>query len=62
MLRVFKKDMMDSSKFVVTLELVPGAQATRRKLDTVLKIAKDAVEDGRVSALSITIFMSSVSS
>jgi methylenetetrahydrofolate reductase (NADPH) len=54
MLRVFHHDMMDPSKFVVTLELVPGPQPTRRKLDTVLKIAEDAFKDGRVSAVSIT--------
>jgi methylenetetrahydrofolate reductase (NADPH) len=54
MLHLFKDDMMDSSKFVVTLELVPGPQPTRRKLETVLEVAKDAFKDGRVSALSIT--------
>ncbi len=54
MLHTFKDDMQNSSKFMVTLELVPGTQPTRRKLDTVLKIAADALKDGRVSALSIT--------
>ena len=54
MLRLFKKDMEDPSKFVVTLELVPGTQASRRKLDNVLEIAGDAFQDGRISAVSIT--------
>jgi hypothetical protein len=46
--------MEDPSKFVVTLELFPGTQASRRKLDTVLEIAGDAFQDGRISAVSIT--------
>lgn len=45
---------MDPSKFVITLELVPGTQHTGRKLETVLNIAKGAFEDGRISAVSIT--------
>jgi methylenetetrahydrofolate reductase (NADPH) len=54
MLRVFNLDMMDSSRFVVTLELVPGTQPAGRKLETVLEIANDSFKDGRVSAVSIT--------
>jgi len=54
MLRVFNHDMADPSKFVITLELVPGPSHTGRKLETVLDIARDASKDGRISAVSIT--------
>ncbi len=54
MLRVFHHDLAHSSRFVVTLELVPGAQASRQNVDAVLKMADDAFQDGRVSAVSIT--------
>ena len=54
MLRVFHLDLDDPSRFVITLELVPGAQPSRRNVDGVLKIAEDAFQDGRVSAVSIT--------
>jgi len=54
MLRVFQNDMMDTERFVVTLELVPGRESTGRTVDTVVGIAEDAFADGRVSAVSIT--------
>lgn len=54
MLRVFQDDMSCPEKFVVTLELVPGRDASSRSVDTVKGIARDAFSDGRVSAVSIT--------
>jgi methylenetetrahydrofolate reductase (NADPH) len=54
MLRVFHQDLGDPSRFVITIELVPGAQPSRQNVDGVLKIAEDAFQDGRVSAVSIT--------
>jgi len=54
MLRVFQTDMLDPEQFVVTLELVPGRESTGRSVDTVIGIAKDAFNDGRISAVSIT--------
>ncbi len=54
MQRIFRHDLTDPSKFVVTLELVPGTRYIGRKLETALRIAKGAFEDGHVSAVSIT--------
>lgn len=54
MLRVFQFDLADPDHFVVTLELVPGREASGRAVDTVMGIARDAFEDGRVSAVSVT--------
>jgi methylenetetrahydrofolate reductase (NADH) len=54
MLRVFQIDLADPDHFVVTLELVPGREASGRVLDTVMGIARDAFADGRISAVSIT--------
>jgi len=46
--------MEDPARFVITLELVPGAETRGRTLDTVKGIAADALSDGRVSAVTIT--------
>ena len=54
MLRVFKFNLTDPDDFVVTLELVPGREASGRAVDTVLGIARDTFNDGRVTAVSIT--------
>lgn len=54
MLRVFQTDLYEPDRFVVTLELVPGREATGRAVDAVMGIARDAFADGRVSAVSIT--------
>ena len=54
MLRVFRFDLADPDRFVITLELVPGREASGRSVDTVMGIARDAFKDGRVSAVSIT--------
>jgi methylenetetrahydrofolate reductase (NADPH) len=52
--RNFNDDISTPDKFVVTLELVPGREITGSKLDKIKGIAKDAHEDGRISAVSIT--------
>jgi methylenetetrahydrofolate reductase (NADPH) len=52
--RTFRKDISKPESFVITLELVPGEQSQGRFVDTVMAIAEDALEDGRVSAVSIT--------
>ncbi len=54
MLRFFDQEIATPDNFIVTLELVPGRQSTGRSVDTVLGIAKDAFDDGRISAVSIT--------
>ncbi len=54
MLRVFQADLFEPEKFVVTLELVPGREASGRTVDKVVAIATDAFNDGRVSAVSMT--------
>jgi methylenetetrahydrofolate reductase (NADPH) len=54
MLRVFQNDVLCPDKFVVTLELVPGREASGRSVDTVMGIARDAYSDGRISAVSMT--------
>jgi methylenetetrahydrofolate reductase (NADPH) len=54
MLRVFQNDLQDPKRFVITLELVPGREASGRAVDIVMGIARDAFGDGRVSAVSIT--------
>ena len=54
MLRVFQNDLYEPDRFVVTLELVPGREASGRAVDAVMGIARDAFSDGRISAVSIT--------
>ncbi len=50
----FSLALADKHRFVVTLELVPGREASGRSVDTVTSIARDAFADGRISAVSIT--------
>ena len=50
----FREDIYDSSRFVITMELVPGEQSKGRSVDTVMSIAEDALSDGRISAVTIT--------
>jgi hypothetical protein len=38
----FREDISDSSRFVVTMELVPGEQSKGRSVDTVMRIAEEA--------------------
>ena len=54
MKRNFNDDISTPDKFVVTLELVPGREITGQKLDKIKGIAKEAYEDGRITAVSIT--------
>lgn len=54
MLRVFRHDILEPGKFVITLELVPGRESKGHKIDTVLQMASEAYADGRISAVSIT--------
>ena len=50
----FQNDINDPEKFVITMELVPKAESTGRSIDTVLSLAQEAFEDGRLSAVTIT--------
>ncbi len=54
MLRVFQNDLADPDRFVITLELVPGRESQGRSVDQVRRIAAEAFDDGRISAVSIT--------
>jgi len=54
MLRVFQNDLDDPDRFVVTLELVPGRDSSGRSVEQVRRIAAEAFDDGRISAVSIT--------
>jgi methylenetetrahydrofolate reductase (NADPH) len=52
--RSFREDILDKNRFVITLELVPGAESTGRAVEKVMAIATDALADGRISAVTIT--------
>ncbi len=54
MIRVFPMEITNPGHFTITLELVPGREASGRAVDTIMGIARDAYSDGRVSAVSIT--------
>jgi len=54
MLRVLQSDLLRPDGFVVTLELVPGREASGRSVENVMGIARDAYTDGRISAVSMT--------
>lgn len=54
MSRNFNDDISTPDQFVVTLELVPGRESSGRTIDTIQGISKDALDDGRVTAVSIT--------
>ncbi len=54
MLRIFKDDIQEPGRFVITLELAPGREPGGRSVDTITGIAADAFKDGRISAVSIT--------
>jgi methylenetetrahydrofolate reductase (NADPH) len=54
MLRVFQSDLLESNRFIVTLELVPGSVSFGQPLDRLKGIAADSFVDGRISAVSIT--------
>jgi len=50
----FEDDINNSGKFVITMELVPKAESTGRSIDTVIELAEGALNDGRISAVTIT--------
>lgn len=50
----FRKDLLESDRFITTMELVPKAVSEGRSIDTVLQFAQKAFADGRLSAVSIT--------
>lgn len=52
--RNFNDDISTPDKFVITLELVPGRESSGRKIDTIKSISREAHEDGRITAVSIT--------
>ncbi len=54
MLRIFSHEIMNPQNFVITLELVPGRESFGQNTKTLIEIAKNAFEDGRISAVSIT--------
>jgi len=51
--RSFQANIVNPNHFMITLEIVPGASYQGLALDTVNKIAQDALDDGRVSAVTI---------
>ena len=53
-MRNFNDDISDPGKFVVTLELVPGRESSGRSIDSIQGICRDACDDGRITAVSIT--------
>lgn len=54
MIRNFNDDISTPDKFVVTLELVPGREFAGQAIDTIKAISRDAYDDGRITAVSIT--------
>ena len=50
----FQDDLINSDKFVITMELVPKAESSGRSIDAVLELAEGARADGRLSAVTIT--------
>ncbi|MFH2044314.1 MAG: methylenetetrahydrofolate reductase C-terminal domain-containing protein [Pseudomonadota bacterium] len=54
MTRNFRNDLLDPNHFVITMELVPKAESTGRSINTILEFSKQALIDGRLSAVSIT--------
>lgn len=52
--RNFNDDISTPDKFVVTLELIPGRESSGKMVDTIKGISRDAHDDGRITAVSIT--------
>jgi methylenetetrahydrofolate reductase (NADPH) len=50
----FKEAVSDHSRFVVTLELVPGPESQGRSVAAIKTIAEEALRDGRIDAVTIT--------
>ena len=53
-MRSFNDALSDPHKFIVTLELVPGRESSGRSIGAIHSICRDAAEDGRITAVSIT--------
>ncbi len=53
-MQTFNDAISTPEKFVVTLELVPGRESSGRSIDTIQGICRDACDDGRITAVSIT--------
>lgn len=54
MIRSFNDDISTPEKFVITLELVPGRESSGRTTDMITGISREAAQDGRITAVSIT--------
>lgn len=54
MARCFKSDVSKADNFSITLELVPGRGFNGGGLDAIVEITRDAAQDGRIGAISIT--------
>jgi methylenetetrahydrofolate reductase (NADPH) len=52
--RIFNDDISSPGNFVVTLELLPGRESSGRSIDMINGISKEAYQDGRITAVSIT--------
>jgi hypothetical protein len=50
--RSVQADIADPNHFTVTLELVPGASYQGLAVQTVTRIAEDALNDGRISTMT----------
>jgi len=50
----FKQSLFDKEDFTLTFELVPGQGSGGKRIERILDFAKQAKEDGRIKALSIT--------
>lgn len=51
---IFTQSLFDPGEFTITFELVPGQGSGGRRLEKLLRFAREAKEDGRIKALSIT--------
>ena len=50
----FDRSLTDPDQFTLTYELVPGQGAGGKKVDRLLDFARQAKDDGRITALSVT--------
>lgn len=51
---IFRQSLTSADAFTVTFELVPGQGSGGKKLERILEFSRQAKEDGRIRALSIT--------
>ena len=54
MTNLFSNKLLNSQKFLLTFELVPGASSQSRRIESALSFAKKAGEDSLLDALTIT--------